>query len=132
MLRLTTSYSRHSARQLPALLHAVTSEVDAFSSRRRQVEELRAALPARHSHVWHDPAVTDVSLQLQLNVGGDRRSARIPAELNMRYTSAATLPHQCRIVDAHKLDAEDREELMQLSETFLRLPLREAFREAFQ
>ena len=119
-------------RQLPALVGAVASDVDAFSSRRRQVEELRAALPARHSRVWHDPPVCDVSLHLQLNVDGEKRGTRIPVELNMRYAPGAALPHQCRIVEAHKLSDEDRDELVQLSAAFRRLPLREAFQEAFQ
>ena len=119
-------------RQLPALVHAVASEVDAFSSRRRQVEELRAVLPARRSHLWHDPAVCDVGLQLELNTGTERHAPRVRVELSMRYAAGATLPRQCRVSEARQLEDEDREELVQLTDTFLRLPLPDAFREAFQ
>ena len=118
--------------QLPALVHAVASEVDAYCSRRRQVEELRAALPSRHSRLWHDPAVCEVTLGLELNAGGERHAPRIKVELSMRYAPGAALPHHCRIGEASRLDEEHREELTQLSASFLRLPLLPAFREAFQ
>ncbi|XP_043189921.1 uncharacterized protein LOC122364021 isoform X1 [Amphibalanus amphitrite] len=133
-VQLDRHLQRHgTVRQLPALVHAVATEVDAFASRRRQVEELRAQLPARSSNLWHDPAVCDVMLQLKLNAsGGERHAPRIPVELNIQYAPGASLPHQCRLTETHQLEEADREELLQLTTIFLRLPLREAFKEAFQ